>query len=86
MAATAAGVAALLILGNQWWNSEASNYSRIIYKPLQLAPKLEPGGRLILEIGWLAATEVGAMLGEWTDLEIKPDLAGIPRVIIAKRP
>ena len=56
MAVTAAGVAALVILGNQWWNSEASNYSRIIYKPLELAPSLEPGGRLILRLndpGWL---------------------------------
>jgi len=56
MAATATGVAALLILGNQWWNSEAGNYSRIIYKPLELAPTLQPGGRLMLRLndpGWL---------------------------------
>ena len=42
-----------------------------------------------MEIGWLAAESVGAMLGEWagtwTTIEIKPDLAGIPRVIDRQR-
>jgi hypothetical protein len=56
MGATAAGVAAILILGNLWWTSEATNYSRIIYKPLQLSASLAPQGRLLLRMtdpGWL---------------------------------
>jgi hypothetical protein len=56
MGATAAAVVAVLILGDVWWNSEASNYSRIIYKPLQLSATLEPPGRLSLRMtdpGWL---------------------------------
>jgi release factor glutamine methyltransferase len=58
-------------------------YRRLIPEAARL---LKPGGRLIMEIGWLAADQVGAMLGEWTNVEIKPDLAGIPRVIVATHP
>jgi len=58
-------------------------YRRLIPEAARL---LKPGGHLILEIGWLAADSVGAMLGEWTNVETKPDLAGIPRVITAQRP
>jgi release factor glutamine methyltransferase len=58
-------------------------YRRLIPEAARL---LKPGGHLILEIGWLAAESVGAMLGEWTNVETKPDLAGIPRVITAVRP
>jgi release factor glutamine methyltransferase len=47
---------------------------------------LRPGGLLIMEIGWLAAGGVGGMLGEWEAVEALPDLAGIPRVVVAKRP
>jgi hypothetical protein len=56
MAVTAALVAAMLYFGNKWWGAEASNYSRIIYKPLQVSASLEPGGRLLLRMkdpGWL---------------------------------
>ena len=58
-------------------------YRRLIPEAARL---LKPGGHLVMEIGWLASAAVGAMLGEWTDVEIKPDLAGIPRVVIATRP
>ena len=58
-------------------------YRRLIPDALRL---LKPGGHLVMEIGWLAAERVGAMLGEWTDVQTKPDLAGIPRVVIARRP
>jgi release factor glutamine methyltransferase len=60
-------------------------YRRLIPDAARL---LEPGGHLVMEIGWLAADAVGAILGEWADwttIEIKPDLAGIPRVIVARR-
>jgi release factor glutamine methyltransferase len=58
-------------------------YRRLIPEAARL---LKPGGHLVMEIGWLASTQVGAMLGEWTKVEAKPDLAGIPRVVIARRP
>ena len=58
-------------------------YRRLIPEAARL---LKPGGRLVMEIGWLASAQVGAMLGGWTELETKPDLAGIPRVVIATRP
>jgi release factor glutamine methyltransferase len=58
-------------------------YRRLIPEAERL---LKPGGHLILEIGWLAAEPVGAMLGEWSSVETKPDLAGIPRVVTAVRP
>jgi release factor glutamine methyltransferase len=55
-------------------------YRRLIPEAEQL---IEPGGHLVMEIGYLAADAVGAMLGEWTNVETKPDLAGIPRVVTA---
>jgi len=58
-------------------------YRRLIPEAARL---LKPGGHLVMEIGWLASTAVGAMLGEWSEVEAKPDLAGIPRVVIATRP
>ena len=64
-------------------NDGLDMYRRLIPEAARL---LKPGGHLILEIGWLAAESVGAMLGEWTNVETKPDLAGIPRVITAVRP
>ena len=49
---------------------------------------LRPGGWLIMEIGLGQETRVRALLGEaslqW--IETQPDLAGIPRVIVATRP
>jgi hypothetical protein len=56
MAVTAALVAALLFFGDKWWSAEASNYSRIIYKPMQVSATVEPGERLLLRMkdpGWL---------------------------------
>jgi release factor glutamine methyltransferase len=58
-------------------------YRRLIPEAARL---LKPGGHLVMEIGWLAAARVGAILSEWTDVQTKPDLAGIPRVMIATRP
>jgi release factor glutamine methyltransferase len=47
---------------------------------------LRSGGFLIMEIGWSTAEEIHAMLSGWQDLETKADLAGIPRVTIARKP
>jgi release factor glutamine methyltransferase len=46
---------------------------------------LKPGGHLVMEIGWLAADRVCTMLSGWKDVASRADLAGIPRVVIARR-
>ena len=58
-------------------------YRRLIPDAWRL---LKPGGHLALEIGYLAAESVGAMLSEWSEVTTTADLAGIPRVITALRP
>jgi release factor glutamine methyltransferase len=58
-------------------------YRRLIPEAWRL---LQPGGWLILEIGWSTADTLRAMLQEWREVEIRPDLAGIPRVAIARKP
>jgi release factor glutamine methyltransferase len=46
---------------------------------------LAAGGALILELGFKTSERVQAMLGpRWRDVEILPDLAGIPRVLAAR--
>ena len=51
------------------------------------APRvLRPGGWLIMELGFGSLDHVAARLRTWTDVRIEPDLAGIPRVIAARRP
>ncbi len=46
---------------------------------------LRPGGWLIMELGFGASERVAAMFGgRWQNLEIAPDLAGIPRVVVAQ--
>jgi release factor glutamine methyltransferase len=57
-------------------------YARLIPDAYRL---LKPGGRLVMEIGWLARDHVSAMLGGWKDVEAKADLAGIPRVLSARK-
>ena len=47
---------------------------------------LTNGGHLILELGFKLADPVRGMLGEsWSDVRLIPDLAGIPRVLVAQR-
>ena len=46
---------------------------------------LAPGGTFIVELGFKASERVRAMLGpRWHDIELLPDLAGIPRVLAAR--
>jgi release factor glutamine methyltransferase len=47
---------------------------------------LTAGGWLVMEIGYALADPVGGMLGAWTDVETRTDLAGLPRVILARKP
>jgi release factor glutamine methyltransferase len=58
-----------------------------IYRRLipEAARVLEPGGRLIMELGHGLADAVQAMLAGWDSVTLDSDLAGIPRVITAVR-
>jgi release factor glutamine methyltransferase len=60
-----------------------------MYPPLiaQAAVLLKPGGILVLELGCNAAEYVSGLLSApvWSDLAITNDLAGIPRVVSARR-
>jgi release factor glutamine methyltransferase len=48
---------------------------------------LRPGGWLLFELGYNSLEPVRAMLGsEWTEITIQADLAGLPRVLAARRP
>ena len=57
-------------------------YRRLIPEAWRL---LAAGGRLILEIGWREGDAISAMLGGWQNVEIRIDLASIPRVIAARK-
>jgi release factor glutamine methyltransferase len=45
---------------------------------------LRPGGWLVMELGFQSRDGVAAMLHDWKEVRIEPDLAGIPRVIAAR--
>jgi hypothetical protein len=63
--AAIAFVAFALGFGNWWWTAEADAYARYIYKPLQIDPKLEPDGTLLLGVrdpGWIRSRVVGDFL------------------------
>ncbi len=47
---------------------------------------LRPAGLLVLELGYDSLPGVRELLGEWDRVEIRPDLAGIARVALARRP
>jgi len=58
-------------------------YERIVAD----APRvLRPGGWLIMELGFGGRDRVSELLAGWGDVQIEPDLAGIPRVIAARYP
>jgi methylase of polypeptide subunit release factors len=45
---------------------------------------LRPGGWLIMELGFGCEPQVRELLDGWREIEVTPDLAGIPRVIAAR--
>jgi release factor glutamine methyltransferase len=53
---------------------------------LQAHAALKPGGWLVMEISGSIAERVRALLTEWTDVVVTPDLQSIPRVIRARKP
>jgi len=58
-------------------------YDRIVAD----APRvLRPGGWLMLELGFGSLEHVAGLLSGWAGVRVEPDLAGIPRVIAARRP
>lgn len=46
---------------------------------------LRPNGHLVMELGFGSAERVQRLLESWDGVRIEPDLAGIPRVIVARR-
>jgi release factor glutamine methyltransferase len=68
-----------------WGNLEQGDeiYARLF--PQALAA-LRPGGFVVVEIGYCMREQVIALLGQdWTEIEVLPDLAGIPRVVSARK-
>jgi release factor glutamine methyltransferase len=56
-------------------------YRRLIPDAARL---LRPGGWLIMELGFAMVEPVRSLLEGWADVEIRSDLAGLPRVAIAR--
>ena len=46
---------------------------------------LRPGGWLLIEIGYAQSEAVRALLGGWHSVHTVADLAGIPRVVVARK-
>lgn len=68
-----------------WGNLDRGDeiYARLFPEALRV---LKPGGHVVVEIGYNMRDQVLALLGrEWTDIEVMPDLAGIPRVVSARK-
>lgn len=59
-------------------------YQRLVPEAARI---LKPGGWMLLELGFGQAESVASLLDHrlWTDILIEPDLAGIPRVLAARR-
>ncbi|MFM2124294.1 MAG: hypothetical protein RL328_745 [Acidobacteriota bacterium] len=59
-----------------------------VYRRLipEAARVLKPGGWLIMEIGWNQGGALSAMLASWNEVRIQQDLAGLPRIVIARKP
>jgi len=68
-----------------WGNLERGDeiYARLFPQALEA---LRPGGFVVVEIGYNMRDQVLALLGpDWTEVEVMPDLAGIPRVVSARK-
>jgi release factor glutamine methyltransferase len=58
-------------------------YERLIPEARRV---LKPGGLLALELGFGQWEAVTGLVRGWRDVEVFPDLAGIPRVLVCKQP
>lgn len=58
-----------------------------IYRRLipQAKAVLRPGGWIVTEIGYSEEAKVRELLAGWADIQVTPDLQGIPRVVAARR-
>jgi release factor glutamine methyltransferase len=68
-----------------WHDPDGGNgiYRRLVPQALQL---LRASGHCVVEIGFLKAEAVTGLFGEgWSGVKVRPDLAGIPRVVIATK-
>src|SRR5271157_893452 len=68
-----------------WGNLERGDeiYARLFPQALEV---LKPGGFVVVEIGYNMCDQVLPLLGPgWTEIEVTPDLAGIPRVVSARK-
>jgi release factor glutamine methyltransferase len=63
-------------------NSGTSVYQRLIPAAHRV---LKPGGLLALELGFGLADEVAALAARWRNIQVFPDLAGIPRVLVCEK-
>jgi release factor glutamine methyltransferase len=59
-----------------------------IYRRLipQAHEVLRPGGWFVAEIGFSEEAKIRKLLAGWVELQVTPDLQGIPRVIAARKP
>jgi release factor glutamine methyltransferase len=64
-------------------NSGTAVYERLIPQARRV---LHPGGLLALELGFGQADTVAALTQDWHAVQILPDLAGIPRVLVCEKP
>lgn len=70
MAGATLFVLALVALGGLWWNSEAGDYDKHIFKPLQMSATLE-NGRLMLHLtdpGWASWRKVDDLVPDHNHL------------------
>jgi release factor glutamine methyltransferase len=51
----------------------------------QAQERLRSGGWLVVEIGFSQLSEVRELLGGWSEVRVKEDLQGIPRVVAARK-
>ena len=58
-------------------------YERLIPEALRV---LKPGGTLALELGAGQSEAVSALVSTWSNVQLFPDLAGIPRVLVCEKP
>ena len=52
----------------------------------QARDHLHPGGWFVAEIGFSEEAKVRALLAGWGEIQVTPDLQGIPRVVAARKP
>ncbi len=51
----------------------------------QALARLKPGGWLLMEIGWSQSEAVKALLAGWHNIHAINDLAGVPRIVAARK-